>query len=265
MNLQTLFQSYGWQLALVGLIGTFLVGWLKTPLNYILKKGTSTSADANFDTAAFLLGFGLAVVLGCVYTAIASGSGWLYNVGEDGTREVIKADFSLYLSNGFGTWLYQIAYYQLWKKLGIKRFLALVWSKFKVVLDKNNDGNIDLEEASSFVTGLLKDGKLNIEEVLSTLSVIAPSVAQEVISSVDEEFGVDGAIDVENSLDYLQQLLEQAMSKLPNEKLSSLATELSEKLADKAKEVVDNPVDVADSANLYGANDIPPIKPVIKF
>lgn len=257
MSIQTLFQSYGWQLALVALVGTFLTSWLKIPMKYLLKKGTSESADNNFDTAAFVLGFVVAIILGCIYTVTASSSGWLYNVGEDGTKEIIKANFELYISNGFGTWYYQLAYYGIWKKLGAKRLLSLVWSKIKTVFDKNHDGNIDLDEAASFVTGLLKDGKLNIEEVLATLKTIAPSIADDVITGITEEAGQEGTVDAGDSLDKLQQLLEQAMAGLSNDTIASFTTSISEKVSDKAKDLADNPTKVPDSATIK--------RPEIKF
>ena len=108
MTLSQLFSSYGWQLAIIGLLGTLLVGWLKTPVrNLITKNGEASASDENFDTIAFVFGFIVAVVLGFAYTLVASWAGWIVFADD----APVVYDFALYLSNIVGVWLYQISYY----------------------------------------------------------------------------------------------------------------------------------------------------------
>lgn len=242
MTLSQLFSSYGWQLAIIGLLGTFIIGKLKTPVrNIITRSANKNSTDepkdieSSFDTVAFLLGFGVAVLLGICYTLLASKSGWIASTEEN----PVVYDFALYLSNVIGVWLYQISYYQIWKKLGFKKIVEIVVEKIKAKFDSNGNGTIDFDEAAQLVQGLLANGKLSIDDVLAVVSKAAPEVAKEAVLSVEATAGDAAKVDAKANIDKLSAAAQEIIAKVPQEKLAKVANSLSSMATKKMKEVVD--------------------------
>ena len=260
MTFNDLLANYGWQLAIVGLIGTIVVGLLKKPFNSLIRKGKEgeTKAEQTFDVVAFVLGLVIAVALSCTYTALAQHFGWLYSA------EDLKIEYNvlLYLSNSLGGWLYQILYYQIWKKVGLKRLWDIIKNKVKKLFDKNKDGKIDGDELSAIILGMLKNGKLNIDEIISTVTAVAPEVAQEVIDQVTEEAGEAGKVDTDDAVAKLNEITQTLLAGIPESKLSSLATAVVDKASAKVQETINNPVEVADSAKVPSKE---PKRPSINF
>ena len=259
MTFNDLLASYGWQLAIVGLIGTFVVGFLKKPFNSLIRKGKEgeTKAEQTFDVVAFVLGFVVAVILSCTYTALAHHFGWLKTNDEQ-----LQYNVFIYLSNSVGGWLYQLLYYQLWKKVGLKRLWDIIKRKVKGLFDRNKDGNIDGDELSAVILGMLKNGKLNLDEIISTVTTVAPEVAQEVIDQVTEEAGEAGKVDTDDAIAKLNEITKTLLAGIPESKLSSVANAVVDKASEKIKEAADNPVEVADSAKVHATD---PKRPSIKF
>ena len=254
MTLSQLFSSYGWQLAIIGLLGTFIIGKLKTPVRNIVtrsvNKNTKNEAkdvESSFDTVAFLLGFGVALVLGIFYSLIASKSGWIVSTEEN----PVVYDFSLYLSNIVGVWLYQISYYQIWKKLGLKKVAALIVAKIKAKFDKNSDGEIDFTEAARIVQGLLANGKLSIDDVLTTVSKAVPEAAKEAVLAVEEEMGDEGKVDAKANIAKLSAAAQEIIAKVPQEKLAKVTNSLASIATNKLEEAVNE--------------DGTPVRPTVKF
>lgn len=257
MTLSQLFESYGWQLALIGFFGTFVVTWLKTPAKAIVarivrkkeEKKVEVSEDQTFDMIAFLLGFTVAILLGSLYTLIASKLGWIVSTEE----KPVAYDFALYLSNVIGVWLYQISYYQIWKKLGLKRLVATIIASIKARFDKNNNGKIDFQEAAEIVQGLLTNGKLSIEDVLAIVAKTAPEAANDAVLAVQKEAGTAGVVSLKENTDKLDAAVNEILSKIPQEKLAKVATVLTKQASASIAEAISN-----DS-------DSNPVRPTIKF
>lgn len=264
MNLVSLLESYGWQVAIVGLIGMIVVGILKKPFKLVVNKiAKKEISDTGFDTAAFLLGFVVAIILGVVYSIVALHCGWLYSY-VDGVRVLETYTWVHWITTILGTWGFQVAYYNIWKKLGLKRILLIIWrgivAVFKRMLDKNKDGSVTVDEAVSTVTDLLHSGKLNIDQVLSSVAAAAPQVAADVISAVTEEAGEEGKVNLAQDVAKLEEVTQTIVSTIPQEKLGTVVSNLVEEAGKKVQQAVENTPEVADSASVQ-----PPKKPVIKF
>jgi methyl-accepting chemotaxis protein len=75
-------------------------------------------------------------------------------------------------------WLAQSLTYGAWKKLGLKRFLALMAKLlFK---DLDNNGKISMDEAISQVVKSIKEGKIDVESLVSTVNNSLSDVVEEV-------------------------------------------------------------------------------------
>lgn len=268
MTLDELLRSYGWQLALVGLLGTFVVGLLKRPLHKLIYKRDTyqgiteynPTTEKTFDVIGFLLGFVIAAILGCAYTAFAKHFGWINNIVE-GEKTPVSYTFYVYLSNAFGTWLFQMLYYQAWKKLGIKTICTIIKNAVIKSITKNKEGKFNINEATAVVLGMIKNGKLSIDEVVSTVKDVVPDIAQDVVEEVTtqaNELGVD--VDKEDAVAKLDEITRSLLADIPESELKKFTSKLIDKASDKVKEVADKPAEVADSAKIEA-----PKRPTVKF
>lgn len=233
MDIATFFRTFGWQISLVALIGTFIVGWLKKPVRSIVtKKSTEETVESNFDVVAFILGFFVAVIIGVVYTALATNLGWVDQVGT----------FGVYVYNALAIWVGQILIYQIWKKLGVKRLCLVIWSFLKNVakkiFDKNKDGVITVDEAFKTIEGLVKDGTLSINQVLDGIAYAAPSLIDELLSYIGDE-APDATVDTKANVARLHDILSALADKIPVDQIGDVVGTLLDALEQKMNEAAE--------------------------
>ena len=235
MDIATFFRTFGWQISLVALIGTLIVGWLKTPVRRIVtKKSTEETLESNFDVVAFILGFCVALIIGVIYSALATNLGW---VDQSGT-------FGVYVYNSLAVWAGQIIIYQIWKKLGVKRICLIAWTFLKNLvkglLDKNKDGVITVDEAFKTIEGLVKDGTLSINQVLDGIAYAAPSVIDELLSYIGDEAGDDATVDTKANISKLHDILSALADKIPVDQIGDVVGVLLEKLTEEMNTAAEN-------------------------
>ena len=235
MDVATFFRTFGWQISIVALIGTLIVGWLKKPVRELVtKKSSEEELEKNFDVVAFILGFCVALILGIIYSAMATNLGW---VAESGS-------FGVYVYNIFATWTGQILFYQIWKKLGVKRLATLVWNFLKNlaknILDKNKDGVITVDEAFKTIEGLVKNGTLSLNQVLDGIACAAPSVIDDLLSYVGDEVGDDAKTDPKANVAKLHDILSALTDKIPVEQIGDVVGVLLEALTEEMNDAAKN-------------------------
>ncbi len=268
MTLNQLLSSYGWHLAVVGFLGTLVVGILKKPFNRLIKgKATevteySQTKETAFDVVAFVLGFIIAAGLGCAYTALAQHFGWIYNV-VDGNKNFATYDVYVYLSNSLGAWLFQTLYYQIWKKCGVKTIFGIIKNAVVRVFTKNKDGKFDINEVTATVLKAIKNGKLNINEVISMVTNAVPEIAADVVDQVSKQADEAASVNSDDAIAKLEEITRTLLADVPEGKLSSVATQLTDAASKKIKEVSKKPVEVSDSAEVKEITE--PKRPTIKF
>lgn len=265
MDLVSLFGSYGWHIAVVGLLGMILVELLKTPFKSVVNKiAKKEVSDSGFDTSAFLFGFLTACALGATYSYVAVRFGWLYVAAETG--EKVLYTFATYTWEHWifvilGVWSFQVSYYNIWKKLGIKRLFVLIGkviaSVFKCTLDKNKDGVVTPQEAVMVLNDLLRSGKLTVAQVLAAASASIPQVATDVISQVSAEAGEEVKVNVDESVEKLKDVAQAVVDKIPQENLKTVVSGLIEEAGKKVDKVVDT-VNSGEAASV-------PKRPTVKF
>lgn len=242
-DLFSLFARYGWQLALVALLGTIVVNLLKTPFRKLTAKILRTTPEAlsssNFDIAASILSFLVAAVLGTIYSVIASTCGFL-TVEVDGVVVAKKLEFMGYASNIIGTWVYQVVFYNIWKKFGLKRIIIVIFTAIKTRIDANKDSKLTIEDLLVLIAKLKKDGKITAEEVIEIVKQEAPKVADEIISTISAD---DSAkIDIPETIQGTTAAAEVVLAKIPSKAIQNVASALVDKVEETAQEVAAAPV-----------------------
>ncbi|MCM1322820.1 MAG: hypothetical protein NC218_01405 [Acetobacter sp.] len=249
MTLNDLLKSYGWQLLLVGLLGTFLVGFLKKPFHKLIYKDGEDSIQRTqtFDIVGFILGFVVAMALGCTYSALAQHFNWVENV------ESTAYNVAVYFSNGIGVWMYQLLFYQIWKKLGVKKVWEIIKTAVVKRFDKNKDGKLSIDEATATVLGMIKNGKISLDDVMSTVASVVPEIAIDVATKVQEQTE-DVKVSPTDAIAQLDEITRQLLADIPEGKLSDFANSLVDKAAEKAKDIATNPATAPE-----------PKRPTVKF
>lgn len=242
-DLLTLFTRYGWQLSLVALLGTIIVNLLKTPFRKltakILRTTTEELSDSSFDVAASILSFLVATILGVSYSIIASTCGFL-TVEVDGVIVAKKLEFMGYASNVMGTWVYQVVFYNIWKKFGLKKILVIIFTAIKNKIDANKDSKLTIEDLLILISKLKKDGKITSEEIIEIIKQEAPKVADEIISTINAD---DSAkINIPETIQSTATAVEIAVEKIPSKAIQSVASALIDRAEETAQKAVTTPV-----------------------
>lgn len=183
-ELLTLFLRYGWQICIAGLIGSILIGIIKTPIKAkVLKKLSNLPADSEavkhaenaLDTTIFLGTYVISIGLAAAYLALMN----------------FVISFNAIISSSFQIWLVQNVVYGVWKKLGLKRILKYIIDGFKKAiisrLDKNKDGKVSFTEAAEALTGLIKNGKIEVSELLKIAEETSPGIVTEILENATKE------------------------------------------------------------------------------
>jgi hypothetical protein len=183
-ELLTLFLRYGWQICIAGLIGSILIGIIKTPIKVkVLKKLSNLPADSEavkhtenaLDTMIFLGTYVMSIGLAAAYLTLMN----------------LIISFDTIISSSFQIWLVQNVVYGVWKKLGLKRILIYIIEGFNKAiisrLDKNKDGKVTFTEAAEALTGLIKNGKIEVSELLKMAEETSPGIVTEILENATKE------------------------------------------------------------------------------
>jgi hypothetical protein len=183
-ELLTLFLRYGWQICIAGLIGSILIGIIKTPIKLrVLKKLSNLPADSEavkhtenaLDTMIFLGTYVMSIGLAAAYLTLMN----------------LIISFNTIISSSFQIWLVQNVVYGVWKKLGLKRILIYIIEGFNKAiisrLDKNKDGKVSFTEAAEVLAGLIKNGKIEVDALLKLAEETSPGIVTEILQNATKE------------------------------------------------------------------------------
>lgn len=169
-----LIQEHGVWVFLVGVITSIIIGIIKTPIkNKVipdgLNEGEKIKRENIFDTVTFFSTYIFAFLGAIVYYPI------------------INRSFSILpiLSLSLPIWMAQSMSYGIWKKLGLKRLLGLLLKLF--IKDKNNDGEVTLDEALAQVKNAYKNGKLDLDTLIKDATDNAVENFDETIAQAEQE------------------------------------------------------------------------------
>lgn len=169
-----LIQEHGVWVFMVGVITSIIIGIIKTPIkNKVipdgLNEGEKIKRENIFDTVTFFSTYIFAFLGAIVYYLI------------------INRSFSILpiLSLSLPVWMAQSMSYGIWKKLGLKRLLELLLKLF--IKDKNNDGEITLDEALAQVKDAYKNGKLDLNTLIKDATDNAVENFDETIAQAGQE------------------------------------------------------------------------------
>lgn len=169
-----LIQEQGVWVFLVGVITSIIIGIIKTPIkNKVipdsLNEEEKIKRENIFDTVTFFSTYIFAFLGAIVYYLI------------------INRSFSILpiLSLSLPIWMAQSMSYGIWKKLGLKRLLGLLLKLF--IKDKNNDGEITLDEALAQVKDAYKNGKLDLNTLIKDATDNAVENFDETIAQAGQE------------------------------------------------------------------------------
>lgn len=169
-----LIQEQGVWVFLVGVITSIIIGIIKTPIkNKVipdsLNEEEKIKRENIFDTVTFFSTYIFAFLGAIVYYLI------------------INRSFSILpiLSLSLPIWMAQSMSYGIWKKLGLKRLLGLLLKLF--IKDKNNDGEITLDEALAQVKNAYKNGKLDLDTLIKDATDNAVENFDETVAQAGQE------------------------------------------------------------------------------
>lgn len=169
-----LIQEQGVWVFMVGVITSIIIGIIKTPIkNKVipdsLNEEEKIKRENIFDTVTFFSTYIFAFLGAIVYYLI------------------INRSFSILpiLSLSLPIWMAQSMSYGIWKKLGLKRLLGLLLKLF--IKDKNNDGEITLDEALAQVKDAYKNGKLDLNTLIKDATDNAVENFDETIAQAGQE------------------------------------------------------------------------------
>lgn len=207
-SLLSLLGKYGWQMFLLGVLGSAAIGAIKSPIrSFVFNKHSHLDKDSTeyksiedkFDTFVFLGTFLVAGLVSLIYLYLANKFSW-----------------AELLSDSIAVWLIQSAVYGIWRKLGLKRLLQAVYSAVRKAaekrLDKNKDGRITFDEAILSIKNLVKNGKLDISEVLKNTEQMLPEIIEDVAKDLTEEAGEAGLINTEEEVDKLETTIKETLA-----------------------------------------------------
>lgn len=239
-SLITLFIRYGYLIAILGLLGTIIVEQLKTPLNKLLASRFPRvlKDEQKFDVVAFLMGFMVAAILAVSYSLVLSYTNILHTVNDEGILVVERLSVLSYFTNILGVWMFQMTYYSIYKKLGIKRLLSHVVKAIIKYLDVNKNGKVEPIEILGAIHNMVEGGADKAKE--EAIKMVT-DVSQSSISSIIEDAQEAATIDQEEQIDVLAEIVEQAIGNIPEKSTMEAASDILKEASLKAKEIADSP------------------------
>lgn len=241
-SLLTLLKAYGWQLFLVGVLSSILVGAIKTPIRAALVKKYPDKESAAYKKMETI--FDTCVIIGTYLVALLAALVYLFLAKMFTWQGLLSATLSVYAI--------QSASYIVWKKLGLKKVLELLWAQivslFHKLFDRDKDGKISFEEATEAVKDFIKDGKLDVSAILQMAEKEIPNFAENVVKSLTEEAGPDAEVDpkeeakkvkeaVKDSVKLAKESAKLAKEEAKAEKQAKKEAKKEEKASEKTPEV----------------------------
>lgn len=201
MGLVEILRQYGWKICILALIGCILVGIIKTPINIAIKrKLDKISADEAkrkkvntiYDSLVYIGNYLIALIA----TVICN---FIYTM-----RLPVKELFEMSLQ----TWLLQNAFYGIWKKLGLKGLLLVLFrglrNWFKNLFDKDDDGKVTPSEVNDTVQDFVKDGKLDSGKLFGKITDKVPNLVVDIINEASEAADVEISNDTDKAKEELK-------------------------------------------------------------
>lgn len=239
-SLLTLLKEFGWQLFLVGVLSSILVGVIKTPIRAALNKKYPDKETAGYKKMETI--FDTCVVLGTYLMSALAALLYLFLAKLFTWKALLSSSLSVYAI--------QSACYLVWKKLGLKKILELLWEQivklFHKIFDRDKDGKITFEEATQTIQGFVKDGKLDVKGILQLAEEEIPNFAENVVKSLTEEAGEDAQVDPKEEAKKIKEAAKEA-AKLAKEELKAKKKEASE---DKSEVTTSTQVIKTDENNV---------------
>jgi len=201
MGLVEILRQYGWKICILALIGCILVGIIKTPINIAIKrKLDKISADEAkrkkvntvYDSLVYIGNYLIALIA----TVICN---FIYVM-----QLPIKELFEMSLQ----TWLLQNAFYGIWRKLGLKGLLQVLFKGLKTWLknlfDKDHDGKVTPSEVNDTVQDLMTDGKLDSGKLFGKVTDKVPNLVVDVINEASDAADVEISNDTDKAKEELK-------------------------------------------------------------
>jgi hypothetical protein len=194
-------RNYGWQMCLAAFIGTLLVGLIKTPINKAIKrKLDKTEADeakrkkvnAFYDSLVYIGNYLIALLVSVIYI-------YVFKLGFG----VVKLfEMSLQI------WLLQNAFYGIWKKLGLKGLLEVIFSGVikwvKNFFDRDGNGKVTPEEVGETTQEVLTNGKVDSNKLFGKVVEKVPNLVIEVVDEAAKKADVEVSTDTDKAKEDLK-------------------------------------------------------------
>lgn len=186
-NLLSLFVKYGWQICVLGVLGSILIGIIKTPIRARVFRGVKDAPVDDIKLKHMENVFDSCVFIGTYVIAVLLAVGYLLYIQQLAWLTVVSASFQV--------WMVQSVCYGIWKKMSIKRLLETIIKSIKASLikrvDKNKDGRISFEEATEAIQSLIKNGTIDINKVLEIAEESVPGIVADIVEQVSTEAQVE--------------------------------------------------------------------------
>lgn len=194
-------RNYGWQMCVAALIGTLLVGVIKTPINKVImlrldKIAADTAKRKRVNTIYDSL-----VYIGNYLIALLVSTAYIY-IFKLGLSVAKLFEMSLQV------WLLQNAFYGIWKKLGLKGLLSAIFSGVlkwaKKLFDKNNDGKVTPWEVGETAQEILTDGKVDSNKLFGKVAEKVPNLVIDVVDETSKKADVEISTDTNKAKEDLK-------------------------------------------------------------
>lgn len=172
-------EKAGWWPLLIGILACIIVGAIKTPIKkrFItedLEEDTLKKRTLVFDVCIFLGSYLMALIGAIIYAATMD-----------------KASFGSIMLFSLWVWLFEFLAYEVWKKCGLKELCNYLLKLF--IKDRNGDGEISLTEVVLQLREAYKDGKLDVDQLISDITENANENAEGVVDDMVEKAKSDSS------------------------------------------------------------------------
>lgn len=258
-TLLVLAEKYGLAVFICGLIGSILVGCIKTPMRHAVNKKIEafestdprvTRTATIMDIVTYFISMVVAVLVTVAYLLIFKQFTW---------RSLLSVTIAV--------WPVQTAVYNVWKKLGLKKLLLIIWEEFKKAIvrsiDKDKNGKIELNEVMETAKDLTEGGKLNTDKLVDMAKDATPSLVEGVLTSVDKEASkVEMPPEPEQTIG--ERIADMILEKAKTEAAEKTTIEINEADIESVEGVNEVPEDatVYDEAVIVEASEAPKETPV---
>lgn len=190
-------QKYGVEVSLLGVIGSVLIGIIKTPIReLIFRKDFEDIGKVEniFDTTTFLFTFVMAVINTTIFLKVKN-------------NLTLQTVFPLATQ----VWLVQNIVYGIWKKFGLKRLVEGGMDMIRKKLDKDKNNKISFAEALEGLNSLVTSGTIDLSSLLKIIEKQSNGTVERVYKKALESVGkVKEVVDtVSEKVDKVKEVMEE--------------------------------------------------------